>query len=126
MTPSGIYTILTYAKTNIRLVVLSPGQGNETIQCHLRIVRLSRAGRYEALSYEWGSLNDDTSLIILNGKLFRVQKNLSRALKALRSESVEQTFWIDALCINQEDKTEKNHQVPLMGDIYRGAHLVRV
>jgi hypothetical protein len=117
MAPSGIYTTLTYAKTNIRLVVLSPGQGNETLQCHLRIVRLSRAGRYEALSYEWGSPNDNTSLIILNGQLFRVQKNLSRALKALRSERVEQTFWIDALCINQEDKTEKNHQVPLMGDI---------
>jgi len=126
MAPSGIYTTLIHAKSNIRLVVLSPGQSDETIQCHLRIVRLSRAGRYEALSYEWGSPNDDTPLINLNGKPCHVQKNLSRALKALRFESVEQTFWIDALCINQEDKIEKNHQVPLMGEIYRGAHLVRV
>jgi hypothetical protein len=32
--------------------------------------------------------------------------------------------WYDALCINQEDIAERNHQVQLMRDIYRSAELV--
>ena len=34
------------------------------------------------------------------------------------------TLWIDAVCINQNDISERNHQVLLMGDIYRGATTV--
>ena len=33
-------------------------------------------------------------------------------------------LWIDALCINQSDVLERNSQVMLMGDIYRGAAAV--
>lgn len=33
-------------------------------------------------------------------------------------------MWIDALCINQQDKAEKNHQVPLMRQIYKSAERV--
>ncbi|QDS77955.1 hypothetical protein FKW77_001633 [Venturia effusa] len=35
-------------------------------------------------------------------------------------------FWIDALCINQEDVAERNHQVNMMSSIYSGATLVLV
>ena len=31
------------------------------------------------------------------------------------------TLWIDAICINQDDVFERNHQVRLMGDLYRSA-----
>jgi hypothetical protein len=30
-------------------------------------------------------------------------------------------LWVDAICINQEDTNEKNHQVQLMGDVYAQA-----
>lgn len=33
-------------------------------------------------------------------------------------------FWIDALCINQEDTFERNHQVQMMRKIYSAAHAV--
>jgi hypothetical protein len=33
-------------------------------------------------------------------------------------------FWVDAICINQQDLIEKSAQVPLMKDIYRGAKYV--
>ncbi|KAJ8132815.1 hypothetical protein O1611_g808 [Lasiodiplodia mahajangana] len=33
-------------------------------------------------------------------------------------------IWIDALCINQDDLSEKSHQIQLMGDIYKRAHRV--
>jgi hypothetical protein len=33
-------------------------------------------------------------------------------------------FWIDQICINQEDETEKGHQVQFMGEIFRRAYNV--
>ncbi|KAI0097554.1 heterokaryon incompatibility protein-domain-containing protein [Nemania sp. FL0031] len=33
-------------------------------------------------------------------------------------------IWIDALCINQDDLSEKSHQIQLMRDIYKKAHRV--
>ncbi|KLU90831.1 hypothetical protein MAPG_09357 [Magnaporthiopsis poae ATCC 64411] len=33
-------------------------------------------------------------------------------------------FWADAICINQEDTDEKNHQIPLLKSVYSGARLV--
>ena len=33
-------------------------------------------------------------------------------------------IWVDALCINQKDTLEKNHQVAMMNDIYSGAQEV--
>jgi hypothetical protein len=35
-------------------------------------------------------------------------------------------IWIDAICINQQDNEEKDHQVQHMGEIYRNAKLVVV
>ena len=35
-------------------------------------------------------------------------------------------FWIDAICINQDDTTERAHQVRLMAGIYRTAFDVLV
>jgi Heterokaryon incompatibility protein (HET) len=36
-------------------------------------------------------------------------------------EKQERQFWIDALCINQEDVSERNHQVRMIGKIYSQA-----
>ena len=35
-------------------------------------------------------------------------------------------LWVDAICINQEDQTEKGHQVSQMRDIYKGADEVLI
>lgn len=36
------------------------------------------------------------------------------------------TIWIDAVCINQANIKGKEHQIPLMAEIYPGARLVYV
>jgi hypothetical protein len=54
-----------------------------------------------------------------------VQPNLFEALKGIRKEDEEICLWVDGICINQADTTERNHQVGLMGDIYRNAKNVR-
>ncbi|KAJ4289069.1 hypothetical protein N0V90_011411 [Kalmusia sp. IMI 367209] len=62
--------------------------------------------------------------MILNNKHISVTKNLYDALRHIRSENSNREIWVDALCINQADVKERNHQVSLMGDIYSSAELV--
>lgn len=50
--------------------------------------------------------------------------NLYAALCALRDETAETFWWIDALCINQKDDEEKSLQVLRMTSIYRTASQV--
>lgn len=46
------------------------------------------------------------------------QPNLVRALRHLRYADRPRTLWIDAICINQYDKTERGRHVARMGSIY--------
>jgi len=51
--------------------------------------------------------------------LLSVWQNLFRALCRLRQTATEpRTLWIDALCINHSDVSERENQVKLMRDIY--------
>jgi hypothetical protein len=80
-------------------------------------------GDFEALSYCWESENLEKE-IILDGNITKVPKNLEAALRALGKlpeTRMGMKFWIDYLCINQKDTTEKNHQVNFMGIIYSSA-----
>ncbi|KAF5012761.1 hypothetical protein FDECE_1181 [Fusarium decemcellulare] len=77
-------------------------------------------GDYVALSYCWGP-PEPRHIIKLNGHDFSVSSNLFNALQLLRrSQRVRQGFklWIDAICINQDDITERSQQVLRMRDIY--------
>lgn len=59
--------------------------------------------------------------VTIDGASHPVTVNLESALRDLRYPSHRKTIWADAICINQVDLIEKNHQIPLMGDIYRKA-----
>jgi len=51
-----------------------------------------------------------------------VTRNLHAALQHLRRPwGPPRRIWADAVCINQDDATEKGGQVQMMRDIYRGA-----
>ncbi|KAF4633396.1 hypothetical protein G7Y89_g4717 [Cudoniella acicularis] len=79
-----------------------------------------RWGDFEALSYCWESEERDHSIVV-DGHLIRVPKNLESALRATRDlpeRACGMKFWVDFLCINQDDTQEKNHQVKLMQSIY--------
>ena len=91
--------------------------------------KLSRGPKYQALSYTWGTPNK-TGSIVLNGHHFPITKNLEAALRQLRqiqANTVPRTsWWIDAICINQDDILERNSQVSLMRRIYKKAQQVSV
>jgi hypothetical protein len=58
-----------------------------------------------------------------------VRENLWLALKQLaprRPSREARVLWVDAICINQDDISERNHQVAQMGGIYSMASTVRV
>jgi hypothetical protein len=81
--------------------------------------------RYEALSYTWGEASI-TQPILLGGHPFQVTLNLQQALYYLRRHHQVRTLWIDAICINQSDNTEKEQQVSFMHQIFANAQTVIV
>lgn len=113
------------SRASIRLLEVLPRQheGHE-IQCNIRHVIMDDIPKYTALSYEWGRPDSARHTIRLNGAAFRVRENLFSFLEhALSSEIIEghTNLWIDAICINQDDVKEKNHQVHQMKSIYQNA-----
>ncbi|KAF7670893.1 hypothetical protein GT037_011021 [Alternaria burnsii] len=94
------------------------------IQCKLYTTYISREeDQYIAGSYVWGP-PEPSKTILLDGKRFKVRENLFHFLRAFRNRHQSQVIWIDAICINQEDVEERNHQVQVMKRIYSSAKCV--
>jgi Heterokaryon incompatibility protein (HET) len=55
-----------------------------------------------------------------------ITENLFQALRRLRCTDRARIFWIDAVCINQNDIAKRNQQVPLMKSIFSKARGVVV
>ena len=91
---------------------------------------LGQAPRFEAVCYRRGN-SSETEEIIIDGKPFRTSRTVANILRK-RADLVKLRFshatyiWLDNLCINQEDTEEKNHQVPLIREIYHRAENVRI
>lgn len=94
-----------------------------SIECDFQTFELANAPPFDALSYVWGDPKV-TAEIQFCGMSKQVTTNLFAALTRLRERNENKWIWIDALCINQNDTIEKNHQVPLMRQIYRSAERV--
>ncbi|KAG8534303.1 uncharacterized protein KY384_001147 [Bacidia gigantensis] len=110
---------------NIRVVRILPDLSNDgLIQCQMEEVELSTAD-YACVSYRWATENSK-KLITLNGQCFFVRRNLFDFLKSAIQTSKTDSLWIDAICIDQNNLEEKNHQVQMMGQIFRKAWKVLV
>lgn len=75
---------------------------------------------FEALSYVWGNNTLSRPIKTQKGTIW-ITQNCLNALIDLRSKNTSRLLWIDAICINQRNNEEKNHQVPLMSRIYATA-----
>ena len=112
---------------DIRLLHLHPEAHGSLapIRCSLVPSTLAESSEYEALSYMWGS-EIDLKTLYIDGKECPVRDNLWQALHHLRLPTKTRILWVDALSINQNDNSERNHQVSQMGMIYRQAKTVLV
>jgi hypothetical protein len=86
-------------------------------------------GDFEAISYCWESDVCD-KVVMVDDIIVRVPTNLEALLQHLQrlpEAHAGMGFWVDGLCINQNNESdEKNHQVQLMKRIYAEAFSVVV
>lgn len=75
---------------------------------------------YHAVSYAWGSRSFKNSIMIDEEQL-PVLDSLFPFLVSELDQGIEEWWWVDSLCINQNDDHEKSCQVPLMGQVFRKA-----
>ena len=125
--PSFEYEILNHSEFRlIRFVIEEDGgvQDNENLIClEMKQVPLSDKPLYHALSYAWGN-TARTWVILLNGATFHVTQNLGVALQRFERDRSLEWFWVDAVCINQNNDEETSQQVQNMRQIFENAQAV--
>jgi hypothetical protein len=144
------YRSLRQDREEIRLLVLLPdppplalGQtrlpfptGEQPVYCHLATFPLSSAPSYVAVSYTWATEDGDSRksqpLIICpehadGGKtVIWITTNCANTLRQVRARSKIDVVWVDAVCINQDQISERNYQVGMMDRIYKRAKRVDI
>lgn len=111
---------------DIRVLELRPADDfGDPLNLSLKHVSLEdhERHRFEAVSYVWGAKRGDQE-VLCDGGSVRVTSNCESLLRHLRLKTQTRHLWVDALCINQSSTSDKNHQVPLMGDIFESAERV--
>ena len=134
------YTDLDPQKREIRLFTLFPRENHSStiasenltrddggMACKKHLIRgslktqsLDAELSYIALSYTWGK-EEPVVPIQVDGQLVTVRENLEAALQHLQQPDRPTVLWIDALCINQSNDTEKSLQIQRMCEIYKKA-----
>jgi hypothetical protein len=115
------FTYLALDGNEIWLLNLYPGAASKEPGCELirKPLITSTSGEqdetaYEALSYTWGSAKDKVQLSYNQGSL-AVIRNPHTALTHLRHRDTTRRLWVDAVCINQADMSERAAQVSAYG-----------
>ncbi|KAJ2896945.1 uncharacterized protein MKZ38_005089 [Zalerion maritima] len=107
-----------------RLVRILPTRMS-TIKCEMFHEIVRDPPPYIAISYAWGDAGD-TRKIRLDGVNVPVAASLHGALQAIRKDIASALVWVDALCIDQQNKEERTVQVQLMTSIYQKAQSIAI
>jgi hypothetical protein len=130
--PSHVYHRLNYALgQEIRLINLLPGEPSDPVRCQMLHVNLQDDPAYEAVSYTWATEDGDDSLskavyFVDSEQAAPVTENCEAALRQLRKRGCSRRLWVDAICIDQTNVNERNHQVGLMYNIFSKAWRVLI
>ncbi|KAK5330610.1 hypothetical protein LTR70_000440 [Exophiala xenobiotica] len=106
---------------HFRLLRLT-GRVGEHFHCDLVTYEIDEAPAYYGLSYCWGSVKDKVA-IECNGRILRISTGLAEALEHLSEFKRERDvdfLWINQICVDQNNLSERSQQVQLMRDIYAG------
>lgn len=140
---TGIYKPLREGEFRV-LVVLPAPEPYYPLICKLETWETASQLKYAALSYFWGPEVHNGRIFLLSqeqdspsplypgewGRATRhatripIRNNLFRALLRLRRSGTKAqpiALWVDFMCINQEDTSEKTEQLSRMVDIYSTA-----
>ena len=110
------YTYSPVSESEIRLVTFS---FTDHLEANIKNVQLNPEDplKYTALSYCWGNATDRVE-VPCDGKILSITTSLHEAILAINEFSPGQDLWIDQICINQDNLTEKSEQVSKMNLIY--------
>lgn len=118
---SRVYQYRFLPPGQIRILRLHPAEvTSHNLTCDIFHLPLSDNVNYTALSYVWGNV-DETAIIRVGDEFLFIGMNLYSALVNLRRRDRTVWLWVDAVCINQYDVQERNHQVENMRHIYEFA-----
>ncbi|RMZ74446.1 heterokaryon incompatibility -domain-containing [Pyrenophora seminiperda CCB06] len=130
------YSPLDPTKKSVRLLEIIPGPEYEKLKAKIIVCDLDDKPLYIALSYTWDK-DGVEKYVEIDGTSFIVGASLWNFLQQYRKRDFIKTccekepqksvpLWIDAICIDQSNIPERNHQVSLMRDVYTGAQSVIV
>lgn len=108
----------------IRLINARRLTTNGNIDIKLKHFPLNRA-HFRAISYVWGEKKLHPQKVVINGGTCQVLESIYPILALICDDpgfNKGEWFWIDYLCINQDDSLERAAQVALMGALYQKAH----
>jgi hypothetical protein len=119
------------SKFEIRLLELFPADENEFLEGNLTNCFLSDISHpgYQAILYCAGDPSE-TTRILINGTIFNLFASVGTALTRIRQTKEaagnkaehRQLLWIDQICINQSNRSERSSQVTLMRVVYENAN----
>ncbi|KIW64759.1 hypothetical protein PV04_09669 [Phialophora macrospora] len=114
---------LDLSQRSLRLIDVLPKQRDGLIRCTVRHATHEPDLEFTAVSYEWGDVNSEKHTVYINRQRFEVRHNLFLFLDHLLGlyPGGYSNLWIDALAIDQDNMTEKNHQVRQMKHWYETA-----
>ena len=93
-----------------------------TLRLVTRRHKLEDKPEFNALSYVWGTAPASIE-VPCNESQLRVTPSAYEMLEQLQPQNIR-PFWIDAICIDQQNAEEKATQIPLMRHIYAHAAYV--
>ena len=111
------YTSLKAGQFRLLSIFLEPVTGFLTCNLDVRDLASSKRG-YKAISYCWGNHVPTNRLLCSNGQSLLVTKSAAEILEFIVPQNPTEFFWIDQLCINQADLSERSAQVSIMAQIY--------
>lgn len=107
----------------IRLLEVTQASLGQQAVTYLSTWPTSRHPPYHAVSYTWGP-PEPLRTITVNDQHFQIRTNCEYVLQQIVHSQAGRFYWIDAICIDQTNINEKNHQVALMSKIYQNAEHV--
>ena len=125
--PLEPYEYVPLGEDEIRLVTILPGGPSSSLRILIETTLLDKR-MYEGLSYAWGSVESPARIQVgaSGNRTITVTRNVAGALPYLRYKDRPRVFWIDAICVNQQDLSERSQQVQRMAEIYGCAKRVVV
>ncbi|KMU77002.1 hypothetical protein CISG_06237 [Coccidioides immitis RMSCC 3703] len=114
------YQPLCTSKSEIRLLRLLDGDPGAPLRGEIFHVPMNDCGPFTALSYTWVTSLKPYILHTSDGKV-PLTASLYFALHRIRKSKAPVILWADAICINQDNSKEKEHQITMMQRIFMSA-----